>query len=232
LRCYIATYQQADFTEQVVVYAGIGMRSWIFRDFKCFRPSRWVTDAVCTFAQREALTKDSYDVVHLRSGNKPWAGGSLADTEDDRKKEIESNWPNLEAYFHDLYNRYKALPNKKEDLIILTDSVWLGRQWIKHYHCGRMLPGFKTKINESGLHKLTQSDLSDIDVDKERLNYEMLRDFFVMLNAKNVVSDGISMFSKLAVQVKSAGVNPCCFKNLNPCGDDDLQDAAEQKAGG
>lgn len=205
----------ADFTEDIVVYTGYGNYLILNQYFSFFNPSRWVTDAVRQFAQRESLTQNAYDVVHLRAGNKPWAGGDLSDTGEKFAEKIKSNWPELDPYLDELNNRYMTLPNRKSDLIILTDSAWLGRQWIKRFDCGRMLPCFNTKLSGSGLHKLNRSDLADTGVDKEHLNYETLRDFFVMLNAENVIHDGHSKFSITASDINKAGINPCCFQS-NP----------------
>jgi hypothetical protein len=53
---------------------------------------------------------------------------------------------------------------------------------------------------------LSKESLSKVLLSKESLNAELLRDFAIMLNARTIVNDGVSLFSKMAQGCSSAGI--------------------------
>ena len=158
------------------------------------------------------LSSKNYDVVHLRGGSKSWANGSPGGNEK-YKKFIGDNFSTMEKYFNVIIGDYnKKLNNDSSDeytykhhelpLYILSDSEWLVGQWIKKYGLGVPLlkntPEFKST---SGCHKLSKKQLEEEGLEKIDLNYDTILDFHIMLNARNVVFDGHSLFSKMAYEV-------------------------------
>jgi len=197
----IATFEEPDYPEDVVVYPGTGMRGFVYSDLDRLVPSKWVHDGIVKCFTYYNLIPNRYNVVHLRGGSKEWNGGTVPLESLD--KQIKEKWPTREAYFASL-----DVPPSNEDCVVLTDSFTLGTAWIEYAGHGRMLPDTHIKMsNESGTHKLTPKQLRTAErpVTKEDLNFEMLRDFVVMTNAKRVVSDGLSLFSKMAVNCRESG---------------------------
>lgn len=195
-----------DFDEDIVVYAGVGSRTFSYSDCKKIQLSPWLRNRILSEAEALGLCTVSFDVIHLRGGSKSWAGGTVPLKMLNEK--IHHTWPTQASYLKDLHLKYQDLINNQpsQELIIITDTKNLGTAWIDKYRRGRMIPTFNECLAESGSHKIKAKQLAEIGITKEQLNVEMLRDFCIMLNARYVVSDEISVFSKMAVRCNRAGV--------------------------
>ena len=98
---------------------------------------------------------------------------------------------------------------------LLSDSKQLCSRWKARFGKGRQIEDtFNDFFVDSGTHKISEAELLEVNasITKERLNFEMLRDFNVMLNARNVIGDGVSFFSKMATKAHASGVNFCKFE--------------------
>lgn len=200
-----------DHEHEVVVCPGVGARFFAYSDCGAINPEPWLKDRISSFAREQGLKAGGYDVVHLRGGSKSWAGGVVPlKGLDDR---IKKAWPTRDSYLADMEARYRARLGGAEalEVVILTDSAQLGRDWVESFSFGRMIPTFNEHLRESGIHKLTRDELAPLGVSKEDLNYETLRDFCVMLNARHVVGDGMSVFSKMGDRCRGAGVRMVDF---------------------
>ena len=203
----IATYQRPDFDAPVVVYGGVGKRAFAYSDGRCLLPSRWVQEEIRAAFFNENLVPGHYDVVHLRGGSKGWHGGTVP-LESLRTK-IDAAFPSQAAYFDALTQRYNADEGPAADTVVLTDSRALGQAWIDHVGGGRLLlDTANSAFAESGTHKMSAEALTALDpqLSKERLTVEVLRDFTIMLHARRIVADGVSLFSKMAERSARAGV--------------------------
>ena len=195
-----------DLSETIVVYPGVGHRTFAYSDCSRIKLSPWVREQILAQACELGLCAKDYDAIHLRGGSKSWAGGRVPLKA--LKEKIDQTWPTQEAYLDDLYGKYQSLTAglASRDLLILTDRRTLGEAWIGRYGCGRMIPTLNEHIAESGTHKMKAEQLADIGISKEVLIVEMLRDFCIMLNARQVVSDGVSVFSVMGERCNRAGV--------------------------
>ncbi|MEM6448016.1 MAG: hypothetical protein AAF704_15845 [Cyanobacteria bacterium P01_D01_bin.123] len=202
----IAAHESLDFHHDVVVLPGIGHRSYRFEDFRRVFLVGWITTQLKRFAAQQHLCRAHYDVVHLRGGSKVWAGGKVKLPE--ITAQIGARWPTRESYLNEIHNRYREVVSGScSDLVLLTDSRQLGESWQHAFGCGRLLNDtFNTELSGSGIHQIEAQVLFMRGVDKRRINYEMIRDFVVMLNARHLVSDGVSLFSKVAGQARQADV--------------------------
>lgn len=195
-----------DHEADIVVCPGVGKRSFAYSDCGAIVLADWLKDRISAFASEMGLKRGGYDVVHLRGGSKSWAGGFVPLKSLDER--IKETWPTKESYLDDMRSKYRARLGSDEprEVVILTDSGQLGRDWIKKFSMGTLLPTFNEHLRESGLHKLTKGELATLGMKKEDLNHETLRDFCVMLNARHVVGDGMSVFSKMGDRCRGAGV--------------------------
>ncbi len=208
-----------DFDADIVVYPGTRVRNFSYADLDHIRLRKWLHDRIRRFLTENNLLYRQYDVVHLRGGSKRWAGGrvrlaSLADA-------IHKRWPTKEAYLDGLYQRYKQTAADAPDpgrLVLVTDSKWLGEAWIARFGSGRLLPETANQhFVKSGTHKLSRINLQSIggNLCKETLNYELIRDFVIMLNARHTIGDGMSLFSQMAASGNALSL-PWCRPSHQP----------------
>lgn len=207
----VAGFEKSDFDAEVVVYCGVGKRTFTYADANAIHLSRWVQDKIKQDFLNERLEPRLYGAIHLRGGSKSWAGGYVP--LQDLRQRIDGLWPNQISYLESLYRAYLSIPNlshypKDFRSILISDSKDLCQAWVRRYGFGTNLPTHNEKIAESGLHKLAPKDLQEISptFSKVELNYELLRDFTLMLNAKYIVGDGVSLFSDMAQKCALAGV--------------------------
>jgi hypothetical protein len=189
-----------------VVCPGVGKRTFSYSDCNAIILAPWLAERISGFARENGLKRGRYDVVHLRGGSKSWAGGAVPLRSLDER--IKKAWPTRESYLSDMESKYKTKIGSSEPLevVLITDSGQLGRDWADNLGLGRTLPTHNERLRESGTHKLTKDQLGGLGLKKEDLNYEALRDFCVMLNARHVVGDGMSVFSKMGDRCRGAGV--------------------------
>lgn len=212
----IANWKMDDFEEDVVVLPVKGVRSFSYQDFGTLIAQPWVEERVRRYAASHGLHSGGYGVVHLRAGSKTWAGG-WEEGNHALTKTIREKFPSLETYLEtvhkDLLSKQKraqkeasdAKSDGQPDLIILSDSTWIAEGWTGRYGVGRTLD--RADIGEfnnlSGSHKMSPERLTEIGSSKTELNYEMLLDFYLMLNARYVARDGVSLFSQMGDKIRS-----------------------------
>ena len=204
----IATYQRRDYDAEVVVYSGVGKRSFTYSDAQCIRLSTWVQAGIEADFQRHGLELGGYDVVHLRGGSKAWQGGHVPLK--DLRERIDARWPSQQSYLHELYAQYQQADEgpAAEKLILLSDHDDLAQAWRRQFGVGETLTTHNQAFAESGTHKMTAAELHALrpGLTKAELNRELLRDFVVMLHARRVISDGVSLFSDMAKKCAASGV--------------------------
>jgi len=192
-----------DHKEDVVVCPGVGNRTFSYSDFGAIKPSPWLKEQIMSATASLGIKGGRYDVVHLRGGSKPWAGGVV------NLKPLEERilraWPTRESYIDDIHARYLSSTRDQEalDVLVITDSASLGRDWILKSGVGRLVPTFNEHIESSGTHKIRKESLLKLGSNKESLNVEVMRDFCIMLNARRLVGDGVSTFSKTAEKCRA-----------------------------
>ncbi len=198
----IATWKKKDFDEEIVIIPGCGNRSYIYKEFSSIIFNKWITDKIKNFAIEKKLIFKSYNIIHLRAGSKQWANGHPGNNPQ-TKKSLEEKFPSLNKYLKVLHEDLKNKVNKKSSelpIFLLSDSDWLIEQWYNKFGIGENLkklntPNFDLK---SGTHKLSKKELEKYNLGKVQMNYDLILDFHIMLNAKNVVYDGHSLFSAMA----------------------------------
>jgi hypothetical protein len=195
-----------DYEDEIVVCPGVGSRTYSYSDCSLIELAPWLGSKIKGAAEALEISEDSYDAIHLRGGSKSWAGGrvplkSLA-------RRIEERWPDMDSYLSCVFERHneKTGGDQSKDTLILTDSRSLGEAWIERFKFGRLVPTLNEHFDESGTHKMRAKRLASLGISKEALNFEALRDFCILLNARFATGDGISVFSKMGEKCKAAGV--------------------------
>lgn len=186
-----------DFDEDIVVYAGIGIRTFNYEDAKDIEIGPKVRKCIDL--------KGEYDCIHLRGGSKVWMGGIVPLKRLDQ--EIRAKWPTQDDYLTYLYEEYrKKIENKsKMQLILVSDSDKLVEAWKVKYDIGTYYNTTASlQLYESGIHKIPKSELGHTT--KGQMRCEMMRDFVLMLRARTLITDGISLFSGMAEGMRAAGV--------------------------
>lgn len=215
----IAEYRIDDFDEDVVVYSGTGFRAFAYSDFSCLKPNAWLRKELKAFAQKAGLVRGAYDVVHLRAGSKKWAGGKVSLV--DLAQKIDKKFPDLATYLDQLQTTYESKCCDEVDrlpLKVLSDSAWLADAWIQNVGNGVFLNHhMDSKMVGSGIHEAGQDDLKAFGIDKFSINLDSLRDFAVMLNARHIVFDGVSLFSKMAENCKGNIDSGWVFSDPSAC---------------
>lgn len=199
----ICAHDRPDFNEDIVIYAGVGKRTFNYSDFVNVHPARWVRDRLSFFAKELKLSKKGYRVVHLRGGSKKWAGGSAGGVASLEEK-IEKKFPTLQSYIHHMKAEHLKTAEDLSNLptLVLSDSAWLAQQWFEHGGDGHRVPqSYNGPMMGTGIHEAGFAELAKHGLDKETMNYEALRDFAVMLNAACVTTDEVSLFSTMARHV-------------------------------
>jgi len=220
-----------DYQQDVVVYPGVRYRTFEFSDLGSIELSDHVKKKIQKDLQDLKLYDRNYDVVHLRGGSKSWAGGKVP--LESLNQEIHERYPTQNSYFITLMSQYMQVREQlpERELIILTDHKLLGSEWLSQMKVGRMLPTNNEYFAESGTHKLTPKHLKQIEISKDDLVYETLRDFCIMLNARSLFSDGISVFSKLARGCALAEVSWVSVPNPNPETDSETNQGSKTNQG-
>ena len=207
--------KRQDFKADVVVYAGIGERTYEYKLAKHLVLATAIKHRIEESAAHLSKQQRNYDVVDLRGGSKTWMGGFVADSSP--VKNQHEQWADVDAYLSpiwDVYQHLLSLNPGDRPLFILSDTPLMIEAWKERYGCGiamdNSVPGV---LSESGIHKLEPGTLARIGsgLTKAELNYECLRDFVVMMNSRVLVGDGVSLFSFMAFQLKAADVQWCRF---------------------
>ena len=206
----IAHWDQVDFKEDVVVMPGINWREFYYTSFGEIVFNKWITDKMNEYAISNSLIPKKYDVIHLRAGSKTWAGGYNGNNKGYADK-VKTKFPDLKTYLEFIHNDFDKKKNSLESkidnnseklpLYLISDSSWLIEEWIKKFKIGLNLKNITSDgkfFGKSGTHKLSKKELEDIKFNKVDINYEVILDFHIILNARLVGHDGISIFSSLA----------------------------------
>ncbi len=206
----ITQYRESDYNENIVVYPGVGHRTYTFQDFRKIKLARWIVERIRRFVDRKKLYLEDYDIIHLRGGSKEWQGGRVL--REELRDEINTKWPTREDYLDFLFEAYQQRTEKAAEprrLLLMSDTMSLVTAWQERFGRGEWLGDtFNTHLEASGLHAISAETLSQLGepITKEELNVQTLRDFVVMLNARAVIGDGISRFSVMAESIRSQGV--------------------------
>lgn len=198
----IAQFKASDFEEPVVVYCGTGFRRYAYSDFKHLLPRPWLAQVFHNTFTEHQLQHKGYVVVHLRGGSKSWAGGkvplkSLAKT-------LDEAFPDLGTYLNEVWAKFQQLSKTDQALpvVIISDNAWLAHEFTTRFGIGTHLSNsLDTLTIGSGIHEASANHLQKANTSRFQVNLEALRDFAIMMNAKHVIGDGHSLFSKMAAQV-------------------------------
>lgn len=197
-----------DFEETIVIYPGVGHRTFHYIDASHIIPSDDIKVEIMSFAEKYNLVENGYDVIHLRGGTKTWAGGEISDDHPD--KDLHQQWKTKEDYLRNIYEVHqintKDLPTVP--LFALTDTPCLADTWNVHFPEAKLLPNSAHgMLHDTGIHKLRKDHLISTGVgkclpSKHTINFEAIRDFIIMTNSRSLVGDGVSLYSKLAFHLK------------------------------
>ena len=189
----IATKGVPDFPHEVVVYPSTGQRSWSWKSASKIKLSVPMETLVLRTFRQLGIALRQYNVVHLRGCSKTWLGGHVGQKR--LREKINLKFPTKDSYFDFLYKGYKKF-DVSLPLIILSDNRELADEWIARYNCGVLLSDTHNfNFSKCGTHKIKPNDMGSLS--KRTLNMETLRDFAIMIGAKQISHDGLSYFSNM-----------------------------------
>ncbi len=113
---------------------------------------------------------------------------------------MHEKFPDQSKYFEYIHDQVE---NIKEDLpvMVVSDCINTANEWISIYKKGEAVSNINIETQKkSGVHLVDLKDNKEIS--KHELNLLCLRDFCLMINAKEIVSDGISLYSNMAKRLK------------------------------
>jgi len=113
---------------------------------------------------------------------------------------MHEKFPDQDKYFEHIHNQIEKI---KENLpiLIISDCIETANKWVSIYQKGEVVSNVNIKTKkESGIHLVDLSENKEIS--KHELNLLCLRDFCLMINAKEIVGDGISLYSNMAKKFK------------------------------
>ena len=209
---------EPDFENPIVVYPGIGQRTFKYRNALHLRPTQIISEALKACVDEHNLSSFQYDIIHLRGGTKRWVGGSISEESPNYEKHIQ--WESAHRYMQEIFDVLQQLRQGSMPcpLYILTDTPSLAKQWIRYFGEATLISNSAHGLmGDTGIHKIRKQSLSNANmpesttgdsrpITKELLNVEAIRDFILMNNARHLVGDGISIFSYLAYGLKSNNV--------------------------
>ena len=170
--------------------------------------SKFVEKKIINFSKEYSISSNKYDIVHLRGGSKKWMGGNLP--ENSLVKDTHNQWANADEYLDFIWGKYceKVEYQSKLPLLLISDAYYLISLWIEKYGVGKRIPNsVSKKLEGSGIHKLSKKNISlNENISKVDINFECIRDFVLMLNSRNIISDEVSFFSNVASLAKRIDV--------------------------
>jgi hypothetical protein len=200
----IADFKLDDFEDNIIVYAGTGFRAFTYGDFSSIKPNWWLSKGIRTLANDFSLMRGAYNAIHLRAGSKKWAGGKVRVEELATK--LSQQFPDQATYLKKMRDAYESKCRRDSNvipLIVLSDSASLAKAWLDMTGIGTYLKHRMDNLTvASGIHEANSASLEVLGVDKFYVNLEAIFHFAVLLNARNVVYDGMSLFSKMADSCK------------------------------
>jgi len=185
----IANYERLDFHEEIVVYAGTGMRTYTATFFDNIRFHPRIT----WFFEREISRSglpDRYVAVHLRGGDKTWRCENFTTVEhqcawaepgsNDHCEKSRGRWGDADAYLAEAASKLEQLNASDMPVVLLSDSPCLVQRWQEKGFDGEATYGLEVQ-----------------DAERARI-LGTLWDFMLMVRATHIVHDGHSTFSRMA----------------------------------
>lgn len=186
--------EKQDFTEDIIVYNGVFFRVWNKKFFNFINFSKKVYDMTEQVYNDLNVKKKEYICIHIRATSKDWE----VDKNINKRlgERIKFKFPDQSTYFDYLYKQTKKI-KVNLPILIVSDCIETANEWVKIYKKGIVVGGPKIKtLKKTGIHLVDLAEYQDIS--KHELNLLCLRDFCLMVNAKTIVSDGMSLYSNMA----------------------------------
>ena len=201
----ISCNKMNDFSENIIVYPGILHRTFDTQYLQCIKISNSIKKRIISFSQKISIQSNKYDIVHLRGGSKKWMGAKYP--ENNQISEMHNQWSNENEYIEFIWEKYQrnTFSQEKVPLLLISDTYKLISIWQKKYGFGLRIPNCASKnLSGSGIHQLRENHIThNKNISKLEINYECLRDFILMLNSRNLIGDGVSLYSNVALLAKS-----------------------------
>lgn len=185
----IASYQQLDFQEEVVVYAGTGSRTYTATFFDNLRFHTHITWYFEQEIRRIGLP-GRYVAVHLRGGDKLWRCENFTTVEhqcawaapgsNEHCDGVHGSWADADAYLADSASKLEKVNMADMPVVLLSDSPCLIQRWREKGFVGEASYGLKVQ-----------------DSERARI-LGTLWDFMLMVKATHLVHDGHSTMSRMA----------------------------------
>ena len=188
--------------EADVVIIPFGSRNFWWADFRHIQLSELVRPVLKAFFRQAGLAFGQYDAVHLRAGSKTW--DVRRKMQKQLSEKINEKFPTEASYLDYLVQQVRTIRRDPSTvpLMVISDSRDMAQKFIELVPDARFLgQSFGGEIPGSGIHMASGEDLRAKGLNRYDLNIEMLRDFAVLLNAREVFSDDLSMFSNTAKRI-------------------------------
>lgn len=183
-----------DFSEDIVVYPGVGFRRYNQVYTKYIEFSNEIHQLVQGIYQEHNLIEGDYICIHIRATSKNWKQKKNMNHTLSRRMDLL--FPSEEKYLELLYRRFNKIQEPKP-VIIVYDCISTAKKWIDKHKDAILIHNQSIETQkQSGIH-IVNFNAKDA-MYKCKLNMLCLRDFCLMKNSKHIISDQISLFSKMA----------------------------------
>ena len=186
--------EKRDFEEDIVVYSGVFFRVWSKKFLKFINFSKKIYDMVEEVYNDLSVKKKEYICIHIRATSKDWNRDKNINKR--LRERIKLKFPDKQKYFDYLYQQAKKI-EVNLPILIVSDCIKTANEWVEIYKKGIIVGGAQIEtLQKTGIHLVNLAE--DGNISKHQLNLLCLRDFCIMANAKEIVSDGISLYSNMA----------------------------------
>jgi len=196
-----------DFEENIVVVTNSFHRSHEPSYFKYIHFTPRVILTAKQFLEKNYLIGTKYDTLHLRAHNKFWFKKPPMNKNYGMRNQI--HWRTEQKYVQKL----SYIINNREvkrPVVVVTDDYSLYEKVASEINGQCFCSCDFKNVNygtDSGLHKLDFSLDENKHLCKDDIIIATLRDFLLMLNSELIINDGVSYFSKNAIECKPYNIN-------------------------
>lgn len=195
----------------VIVHPCVGYREYTYKNIKYLNLKSHVKDYIKKSLAEIGILNKKYIAVHLRGGDRL------------KNKMNEQKNYTKEIYINEIFEKFKnKIKDFKGEIVVVSDEQELVNMFSKKYkkpfkQSMKEILSNKdclTKLDE-GLHNINLESLPCKELKRDDLNLNMLRDFIILCNSQEIIFDGVSTFSMMAMHFKNNNVGNILGFSMN-----------------
>lgn len=201
--------KKEDFSENLVIIPGNGFRTYTYRFFNKIILNQKYQEKIQNEPDFKNLCEEPYICIHLRG------------TDRSLKTKFNNNSNNSDEYVNSILNKILMRENKNitSFFICCDDNKLLeifkknrkemsGLSGLRFYYHIDFLSKIKdVDLKHKGIHNIDEESLLKEGITKQDINYYTIFDFVIMINSEEIISDGTSLYSKMATNIKRFSSN-------------------------